>query len=348
MGQPVLFILLKLAALAGLAVTLTMVSAIYSTTAQGGMGWGQRVFWMGVAALVLFGVGRAMPQWDKGLTLMVLGGSLIAPAVLLGMQVSTWREHHARRRKQEAVLDRALAPGHLEELAAFLQRPVGDDSGLTLRTSDIERIERSLSTVPPEELRAHHLAERLLLGIELRPNPRSSLTETPPEVLEALCRLYPKLKERSGFSPAQAPFYLRQRDRAVSRVAELGRTSWLEEIHREHPGFQAFTEGASFADLELDKWIPTRLAPGERVVSRSLGSLPLHVLIEVNVKFFRPAPQVASDLEAYPDSARRALNETHRALALLKSRGVDFTEEELRDEGLQAFLETVRAATPAP
>lgn len=346
MAQAVLFILLKLAALAGLAVTLSVVAAIYSTTPQGGMGPGQRAFWVVVAALVLFGVGRAVPAWDKGLTLVVLGGSLIAPAILFGMQVSTWREESARRRKLEAVLDRILTPGHLEELAAFLQNPAGDDSGNTPRVSDIARLERHLSTLPPEELRAHHLAERLLVGIELRPNPRSSQSMMSSEVLEALCRLYPRLRERAGFSPDRAPFYLQQRDRAVSRVAELGRVAWLEEIRREHPGFQELTEGRSFARLAFDTLFPTPLAPGERKVSRSLGSLPLHVLVEVNLKFFRPAPQVPGVLEPYPDSARAALNETREALERMRSRGLDFTEEELRDEGLQAFLGTVRAAVP--
>ncbi|WP_375765526.1 hypothetical protein NR798_27885 [Archangium gephyra] len=340
-------VVIKLIALALLALGIWAAPGLNPTSSRM-TSLGTVAFWVGVAAVLLFAGGSSIPRWlDKTRSIVALCVALVIPVSLVAFMVVALSEKSSRERGSENLVVEMTSPGGVKKLADFFFQPDRVAPGLHLEPSQVERIEQYVLSLPPEQLMKHHLAENLLMGLfaDTSPVVASGTFHTP--ALDAMYRLYPKLKERSGFSPADAPFYLQQRDRLASRLAELGREKWLEELRQEHPAFQELSRGESFSAERFHALFPTPLAPRERVVSRSLGSLPLHVLVTLNLGYF-PAP---SGPKQAPDPIREryrldALNATREALKQMKSRGVDFTEEERQAPGLKAFLDTVRAATP--
>ena len=340
-GTPVLLVL-KLAALAALALSLRLYSGYAPASGPGVVG---TVLLVAAMAGVLFGLGRVAPGLDLGVTILVLAGSLVFPT-MVGLSVLGSRgENQERERAGEALVQRFTHPQDAKELAAFLLEPGRVLQGYDAPPEGIERLARFVRSLPEADVKAHPLAESLLLGLEVEPSPGVGSANFHTPALEAMCRLYLLIKERSGFAPETASFYFRARDRVVTRIAEVGRERWLEEIGREHPAFQQVAWGDQFYAERFEALFPTA-APGP-VVSRTLGSLPLHVLLTVNRPYLPAPPGMERTVFASTERSRRlALNDTREALALLRSRGVDFTPEELGEEGLRAFLETVRAATP--
>lgn len=340
-------LLIKLAALAALALSLRL----YKGYAPGsGPGVPAAVLLVAAMAGLLFGLGRVAPaRLDQGLALLVLCVSLVFPAVVGLSVLGSWRENRERERTGEALLHRFTHPRDAKELATFLLGPGRVAQGYDVPPEGVQRLEQYVLSLPAEEVKAHHLAESLLLGLEVEPAPGVGSGNFHTPALEAMCRLYLKLKERSGFAPETAPFYLRARDRVVSRIAELGRERWLEELGWEHPAFQQVAWGGQFHASRFEELFPATASTPVWVVSRTLGSLPLHVVLTLNLPYFPSPPGV--ERTVYPSTGFNrlyALNQTREALELMRSRGVDFTDEELGDPGLRAFLETVRAATPPP
>ncbi len=342
-------VVIKLIALALLALGIWAAPGLNPTSSRL-TGLATVAFWVGVAAVLLFAGGSSIPRWlDKTRSIVALCVALVVPLSLVALMVVALSEKSSRQRGSEKLVVEMTSPGGVKKLADFFLQPDRVAPGLHLEPSQVERIEQYVLSLPPEQLEKHHLAENLLMSLfaDTSPVVGSGTFHTP--ALDAMYRLYPKLKERSGFSPADAPFYLQQRDRLASRLAELGREKWLEEIRQEHPAFQEVSRQEGISEERFHALFPTPLGPEERVVSRSLGSLPLYVLVTLNLPYF-PAP---SGSQQAPDPFREqfrleALNTTREVLKLMKSRGLDFTQEELRAPGLKAFLETVRAATPAP
>lgn len=228
-------VVIKLVALALLALSIWAAPGL-SPTSTRNTSLLTVAFWVGLAALILFGGESFLPRWlNKTLTIMALCVALVVPLAFLGLMVTAFSESSARKRGGEALVLQMTSPGGLATVAAFFLQPDRVIPGLYLGHSEVERIEQHLLSLPPEELKKHHLVESLLMGLFVEPSPSLASGTFDMPALDAMYRLYPKLKERSGFSPADAPFYLQQRDRLVSRLAELGREKWLEEIHQEHP-----------------------------------------------------------------------------------------------------------------
>lgn len=339
-------VVIKLVALALLALSIWAAPGLGPTSTRN-TSLLTTTFWVGLAALLLFGGESFLPRWlNKTLTIMAFCVALIVPLAFVGLMVTAMSESSSRKRGSEELVQKMTSPGGLKTLAAFFLDPYRVAPGLNLEASQVERIEQYLLSLPPQQLKQQHVAESLLMGLFVEPSPSlvSGTFHTP--ALDAMYRLYPKLREHSGFSPADAPFYLQQRDRVVSRLAELGREKWLEEIRQEHPAFETVSSTGTFAEERFQALFPTPLAPHERVVSRSLGSLPLHVLVSLNMRYF-PSPSGPAP-NPDPRFSQYDLNRTREALELMKSRGLDFTEEELRAPGLRAYLDIVRAATPPP
>ncbi len=342
-------VVIKLIALMLLALSIWAAPGLNPTSSRL-TGLATVAFWVGVAAVLLFAGGSSIPRWlDKTRSIVAICVALVVPLSLVGLMVVALSENSSRKRGAEKLVLEMTSSGNLEKLAAFFLQPDRVAPGLHLELSQVERLEQYVLSVPPERLRKHHLTESLLMGLFVDPSPSVVSGSFPPPALDAMYRLYPKLKEHSGFSPADAPFYLQQRDRVVSRLAELGREKWLEEIRQEHPAFREVSQVGSFSQERFHALFPTPLAPEERVVSRSMGSLPLHVLVTMNLRYF-PAPSgPARAADPFREKFRLDdLNTTREALELMKSRGIDFTEEERRAPGLKDFLATVRAATPPP
>jgi hypothetical protein len=344
-------LILQLIALALLAFSLRVLPTLFSSAPAYPRPWLEVLLTTGVIAAIVFGLGSLAPVLSQGLTILLVLVALAVPGTLVGLRWVTWGEQASARRQVARALHKAMERAHVENLAAFFAQPSGPLRGLATRPEDIDQLARYVASLPAEELERHQVAQHLLLGLELRPT-QSQSSQLPDASLEALCRLYVDLERRLGLSPEALSLNLRQRARIASRVAELGLDGWRGEIvAQDHPAFNRLNP---FYTLLFEEVFPEPLPPGERVVSFTLGSLPLYLLLQADV-LSRPDPGTPPQDDPY-GFGRNRLQELREALELMKSRGIDFTEEELRDADLQTFLRNVRAlvftspleATPAP
>ena len=317
----------------GIAVSPTL----FSSAPAYNRPWGQVLLTTAVIALIVFGLGRLSPLLNKGLTIVLVIGALIVPGIIIGLRVVTWGEHASDRWEVRRALDKAMDKGHPENLVAYLREPSGPTRGLAPRPEDLAPLQQYVARLPPEEVKRLELARHLLVGLEIRTTMGQS-SQLPDESLEVLCRLYVELERRTGLSPDTLSLDLRQRARVATRVAELGLVGWRHELTEEHPAFEQLSR--SFYKEVFKEMFPQPLAPGARVYSRTLGSLPLSVLLLSDALVpLEPGAAPPEDPYGFGLSRRKEMRED---LALMKSRGVDFTEEELRDPGLQAYLEALR------
>lgn len=299
--------------------------------------WPQVALFTAVVSVIVFGLGRLLPQVNKGTTVLLVLGALIVPGIVIGLGVVVWGEKAADRWAVRGALREAMNREHVKSLALFLEQPAGPQRALEVQPKDLARLEHYIDTLPPEVLNHHHVVEHLLRGIEIRVASRAS--QLPDASVEALCRLYVKLRTRLGFTPEGRPLDLRQRARIASRVAELGLVEWRWELNREHKAFlelSPYFESGHFKAL-----FPQPLAPEQHVYSRTLGSLPLWMLMQRDA--LAPPPPDAEPEGEPSDAEARWYQEVREDLALMRSRGIDFTEDELHDERLRAFLQRAGA-----
>jgi hypothetical protein len=338
----ILFLVLKLVALAGVAFTAgahnTMFSSAPARTRPTDV-------WIAVVLVLgLFVVSHLFfpTRLDRILTVLVLVLGLILPAVGIGMGFIAAGESAERRERLGVYLDQLLAPGQGRALATFLLSP-SDTPGSLYEDADAERISQRLLSASPEELREHHLVYCLLMG--LAPSPSGSRIGLQPTGLETFSRAYATLKARTGFSAQGAPFYVQQQDRVVSRIAEVGLEAWLSEVNAENPLFGKVVLGEYFSADLLSEAMREPLPPGTRVVSRTLGSIPLEVFVLTGKTLFAPPEGVpapwGTDRAIYDYFKLRELGE---ALQQLRARNLDFAEEERVLPGLAQLLERIRLA----
>lgn len=339
----ILFVVLKLVALAAVAFTAgahnTMFSSAPARTNPKDVGFAV------VLVLGLFLVSHFFfpPRLDRVLTVLVLGLGLILPAVGIGMGFIASGERAERREALVVYLDQLLAPGQGRALATFLLSP-SDSPGSLYEQADAERIAQRLLSASPEELREHHLVYCLLMGLNVSPS--GSRIGLQPDGLETFSRAYAQLKTRMDFPPRDAPFYVQQQDRVVSRIAEVGLEAWLSEVKAETPLFTQVFLGPYYSNDLLSEALREPLPPGTRVVSRTLGSVPMEVIVLTGKTVF-PAPEgvvipwgkVNLALEDY-----FKLRQLGEALQALRARNLDFAEEERALPGLAPLLERIRVA----
>lgn len=330
-------LILQLIALALLAFGIRTSPTLLSSAPAYPKPWGRVLLTTGVIGLLVIGLGRLSPLLNTVLTVALVLASLVVPGIIIGLGVVTKSEHASARREVERALRQAMDRAHVENLAAFLARPAGPLNGLAPQPEHLARLEPYVASLSVEELERHQVAQHLLAGLELRPSSVQH-SQLPDASIEALSRLYVGLERRLGLALATLPLHLRQRARIASRVAAVGLDGWRRELDAEHP---AFGKLHPYYNMVFEELFPEPLPPGERVVSATLGSLPLYLLLQ-NDSLSGPHPGTPPQDDPHGFGLNR-LQETREALELMKSRGHDFTEEELRDEGLQTFLRNVRA-----
>lgn len=329
---------IQLIALLLVAFGIAVSPTLFSSAPAYNRPWGQVLLTTAVIALILFGLGRLAPALNKGLTVLLVIGALIVPAIVIGLVAVTRGEQLSARWEVHSALRKAMKPERLEDLAAYLEQPAGPQNGLAPTPEDMEGLRQYVATLPVDALKQHRVAQRLLKGLEIRPSDSRS-SQLPDESLEVLCRLFVDLQQRLGLALEELPLDSRQRARFASRVAAVGLVGWRGELTAEHP---AYTRLSPFFYKEtfLEQF-PQPLASGERVYSTTLGSLPLYLLLK-NRDLVQPEPGTPPVEDPY-DFAASHRKDVRELLDAMKSRGVDFTEEELRDPDLQTFLASLRA-----
>lgn len=336
-GRSPVFLALKLVALVLIVFSVWSASGLSDAPSRPNTSGAGLI---GAVVLVVFLASHFLlpPGVDKVLTIAGVVVGLFIPGVFLSFHVATLWETREHERELDTLVEGLTAPGHERELASYLFRPAP-----LLEGERLGRLEQRLLTASPEELRREHLVECLLLG--LQPIPAYNLEL--PESLERLSRVYVRLKERLGVSWDEAPFYLRMRDRAVSRIAEVGTAAWLQEVNAESPYFARVVNYFTIYAFVIDETLPKTIAPGTEPFSRTLGSFPMHVLMVINKgNFPDPRDPEASDPEAA--YSRDAPKDSRETLAVVRSRGLDFTPEERALPGLTAFLERLGVPPPPP
>ncbi|MBM7114815.1 hypothetical protein [Archangium primigenium] len=328
----------QLIALVLLAFGIAVLPTLFSSAPAYARPWPQVLLTTAVIALVIFGLGRLAPGLNKVLTVLLVLGALLVPGIIIGLRVVTWGEQASARGEVRDALDAAMTPGHVEKLAAYVLEPSGPTHGLAPTPEDIARLHAYAVGLPPEELKRHRVAQRLLKGLEIRPTDSRS-SQIPDESLEALSRLYVALQGRTGLDPETLPLDSRHRARIATRVAEVGLVGWRGEIKAEHPAYEVL--GTFFYKESVKELFPQPLGPGEQVVSRTLGSLPLYMLLR-NGALVQPEAGQAPVEDPYGFGVSR-MQETKELLAVMKALHIDFTEEELRDEDLRAYLQRLQA-----
>ena len=316
----------------GISVSLMYSTASYNQT------WAQVLLsTVGIAATALV-ARHFFPAWSKAITVLLVIGALCVPAYIAGSALMTHGEKFRERVEVQRVLDKAMKPDQVEDLALYLDAPSGPRGGLAPTGEDLERLRAYVATLPADVLKQHRVAQRLLKGLEIRPVEDSYTTRLSDESVEVLCRLYMDLQRRLELVPDTLPLDSRQRARIAARVAGVGLAGWRSEIAREHPAYVEY--GPYFSKKALVELFPNRLAPGERVFSVSLGSMPLYRVLmgEVLVQS-EPGTPSRQDPFGFADSRRERVRED---LKVMRAHGFDFTEEELRDPDLQAYLASLR------
>ncbi len=328
----------QLIALVLLAFGIAVLPTLFSSAPAYARPWPQVLLTTAVIALVIFGLGRLAPGLNKVLTVLLVLGALLVPGIIIGLRVVTWGEQASARGDVRSAMDTAMTPGHVEKLAAYVLEPSGPTHGLAPTPEDIARLHAYAVGLSPEELKRHRVVEHLLKGLELRPSDSRS-SQLPDESLEALSRLYVALQARTGLDPETLPLDSRHRARIATRVAKVGLVGWRGEIKAEHPAYEAL--GTFFYKVSIEELFPQPLGPDERVVSRTLGSLPLYMLLKSGA-LVRPEAGQAPVEDPYGFGLSRR-QEEKELLAVMKALHLDFTEEELRDEDLRAYLQRLQS-----
>ena len=105
--KPMLLII-QIIALLLLAFGIAVSPTLFSSAPAYNRPWGQVLLTTAVIALLLFGLGRLSPLLNKGLTVVVVIGALIVPAIVIGLVVVTRGEQLSARWEVRSALRKAM------------------------------------------------------------------------------------------------------------------------------------------------------------------------------------------------------------------------------------------------
>ena len=300
------------------------------------LGYKVKLAILAIAALLLFAPQLLnAPGLEKGMTYTLLALSLIIPTIVVSLVLMAAKDSVQKDNRARAVV-KEVTGSDLKTLVKFLSNPRHyDEWDLRVSADDLESIRQHLIKIAPDELLTNLVPEAILLGLQFSPNP-TVLSDVPGFNLDAdWAKLYLTAKNHTHFQTETKAFYFRQRDRVATAIATKGFTAWQEELKAEHPAFQEVAWGHSFFEDRFKEFFPHKV--DHNISSKTLGSFPMLALIEINSRYLEINgmnwDRFKRENEGWPSRFK-----SKEALDLIKSRGLDFTDEELRDPSLVRFL----------